>query len=164
MKYVPSMKTTLITVDGVLRKPVGGAPIPEGMRLYAGLATSGHTILLSTAMTEEARAQVNDWLELNGCTGHDFVAWQDGSTLSLANYLRRQGYDIDLVIVPDPGDASYLIGAGFNTLLFTHSKFAVPEWRPDAAKGVRAWDSITQQVADLARMKAADSRLRDESC
>jgi hypothetical protein len=66
-----------------------------------------------------------------------------------------------MVVEPDPGMAQELIKSGLTTMLFTHSRYAVPDWRPDAGKGVQAWDSITQQVADVARMKAADARLKD---
>ena len=153
------MKTALIVVDGVLRKLTGDAPIPEGVRLYRALSRVGRVILLS----DDHTPQTTEWLELNGCGSHDFImvttpgmAWVEP-----ANDMRREGYDIDLAIVPDPGHAQYFINAGFNTLLFTHSIFALPEWRPDTDKGVRPWDDIKQQVADLARKKAADARLKD---
>jgi hypothetical protein len=156
------MKTALILIEGVLRKAMGGQPIPEGVRLYSSLAVTGQVVLLSTA-TRQDREQTEDWLELHGLTGHATVAWGDiGPRVSLANMYRRGGYDVDLVVDPDPEQVRDLIAAGFNTLLFTHAQYAHPEWRPDTDPGVQPWDSITQQVADLARAKAADARLKGE--
>ena len=148
------MKVAVMAVDGVLRKPVGGAPVPEGVRLYQALVRAGNVVL-----SHHDPIGIADWLELNGCVGHSFI--EAGDTVEDCNDLRRQGYDIDLVVVPDPAVAAELIHSGFHTLLLTHSAFALPEWRPDSPRGVRAWDTITKQVADLARMRAEDARLSD---
>ena len=148
------MKISAIAVDGVLRKLVGGSPIPEGIRLYRSLVSTGRVVFLTDGSADDL---VADWLELNGCTGRDFIARLDG-----VHRLRRQGYDIDLVVVPDPLLAAELIATGLNVLLFTHAKYAQPSWRPDAPQGVRPWDEITHQVAQLARMKAADERLNPD--
>jgi len=154
------MSHALIAVDGVLRKLVGGAPIPEGIRLYRSLRSTGQVILL---INEDGHEQVLEWLELHGCIGHGFVAradWND--RVGQVNALRREGYDIDLVVVADPEQAKLLIDSGLNTLLFTHARYTQPSWRPDSPSGVQPWDDITKQVADLARMKAADERLRSD--
>ena len=154
------MKTSLIVVDGVLRKLIGASPIPEGVRLYQSLARTGRVVLLSN--TDSPRE--SEWLELHGCAGHDFTysCPPTQSRVSQCNDLRRQGYDIDLVVEPDPAAAAGLIGAGFNTMVFVHSQYSHPAWRPDTDPGVRPWDDIARQVADQARMKAADSRLRSD--
>lgn len=150
-----------MVIDGVLRKLVGGAPIPEGVRLYRSLRSTGRVVLIGNPGSTDA-AQVLDWLELNGCTGHDFVDFEVGqSHASMLNRLRRQGYDIDLVVEPDPGQAQEIITSGYNTLLFTHSQYAHPSWRPDTAKGVRPWGDIVDLTEKLARLKAADERLKD---
>ena len=47
-------------------------------------------------------------------------------------------------------------------MVFVHSQYSHPSWRPDTDPGVRPWDDIARQVADQARMKAADSRLRSD--
>ena len=107
------------------------------------------------------RDSVRDWLDLHGCVQHDFIEWSPGG-MEAANHLRRLGYDIDLVVEPDPSAAAGLIGAGFNTMVFVHSQYSHPAWRPDTDPGVRPWDDIAKQVADQARMKAADSRLRSD--
>lgn len=154
------MKTCLIAIDGVLRKLMGGSPIAEGIRLYRSLATTGQIVLLLDDWKE--REQLTDWLELNGLNKHAFVdCAEGGSRLYLANRLRRGGYDIDMIIEPDPYLAQEMIKQGYNTMLFTHSRYTQPGWRPDAGKGVQPWAEITQQVATDAKMKAADERLKD---
>lgn len=152
------MSFALIVIDGVLRKLMGGAPIAEGIRLYRSLASTGQVILLSNSDDPGER----DWLELNGLIRHSFVysVPPSQSRSSQVNDLRREGYGIDLVVVPAPDEAMALISTGLNTLLFIHAQFAQPSWRPDSSIGVQPWNEITQQVADLARMKAADERVR----
>ena len=157
------MKTSLIVVDGILRKLTGASPIPEGVRLYQSLAKTGSVVLLGTGPADQ---HTLDWLDLHGCVHHDFVWWwpeaDPHARVDQVNRLRRRGYDIDLVVEPDPAAAAGLIGAGFNTMVFVHSQYSHPAWRPDTDPGVRPWDDIARQVADQARMKAADSRLRSD--
>lgn len=155
------MKTALVAIDGVLRKLMGGTPIPEGIRLYQALCATGQVVLLS----HDGTPQTTDWLELNGCISHSFVRIcpLDFTLANQANQLRREGYDVDLVVVPVPQEATTLINAGFNSLLFTHSQYSHPDWRPDARRGVEPWQDIIDETARLAKLKAADERLRNES-
>lgn len=156
------MSTSLILIEGVLRKQMG-QPIPEGLRLYRALLSVGRVILLSTAATQADRESTSDWLELNGCTGHDSVAWgDDGPRVPLVNMYRREGYDVAVVVEPDPGTAMELISAGFNVLLFVHAMYTRPDWRPDSAKGIQPWENIVNEVAEQAKLKAKDARLRNE--
>ena len=154
------MNIALIVVDGVLRKLSGGSPIPEGVRLYQSLVMTGGVILLS----EDGTPATTDWLELNGCVQHDFVrVTPPGQPMvHRVNVLRREGYPVDLVVVPDPDDARLLIAAGLNTVLFTHAEYAHPDWRPDAPKGVQTWAEIVDYAKSQARAKATDVRLRNE--
>ena len=148
------MKTHLINVGGVLRKPVGGAIIPDGVDLYNGLAAAGQVVLV---LHGEDPEQTANWLELHGLVRH---AWVSQAGAVAARELRREGYDLGLVVIADPDEALYHIRSGINTLLFTHAQYAMPGWRPDAGKGVRAWKDIEDETARLARMKAADERLK----
>jgi len=154
------VKVSLLVIDGVLRKHMGGPPVPEGIRLYKSLASTGQVVLIADGQADD---KTYEWLELNGCARHAFVWWKplDHGRVEHVNALRRESYDIDLVVVPDPVSARELIEAGFNTLLFTHAKYAQPGWRPDAGKGIRAWAEITEETAKQAAMKAADERLKD---
>ncbi len=155
------MKTALVAIEGVLRKTMGGSPVPEGIRLYRSLAATGQVVLLLDDW--KIREQVDAWLELNGLVQHAFVSYAEGqSHLYLANRMRRQGYEIDMVVEPDPWMASEMIKSGLNTLLFTHSQYSHPSWRPDAGKGIQAWQSIVDETARQAALKALDARLGTE--
>lgn len=149
------MNTALIAIDGVLRKTMGGAPIPEGRRLYVSLANTGRVVLLGTGEQDEA-----DWLGLNGMVQHDFVV-TDTPVLA-ADRMRREGYGVDLVVLAAPAQAQRLIAAGLNTLLFTHAEYAHPEWRPDTPRGLQSWQEILVAVREDARAKAKDVRLKGD--
>jgi hypothetical protein len=155
------VKTALFAIDGVLRKLIGSSPIPEGIRLYQSLCATGQVVLLLDDW--KTREQVEAWLELNGLVGHAFISYAEGqSHLYLANRLRRQGYEVDMVVEPDPWMAGEMIKSGLNTLLFTHSQYSHPSWRPDAGKGIQAWQSIVDETARQAALKALDARLGNE--
>ena len=149
------MKTHLINVSGVLRKPVGGAIISDGIELYHGLATTGQVVLV---LHGEDVEETHAWLELHGLVRH---AWVSAAGALAAAELRREGYDLGMVVVADPEEALYHIRAGINTLLFNHAMYAQPRWRPDSGKGVQSWASIIDETAKQAAMKAKDARLRD---
>lgn len=150
------MKTHLVNINGVLRKTVGGAIIPEGTELYNGLATTGQVVLVRHG---EDVAESDAWLELHGLVRH---AWVSERGALAAGDLRREGYDLGMIVVAEPEEALYHITHGLNTLLFTHARYAQPSWRPDTRKGVQPWQAIVDETARQAAMKAADTRLRDE--
>lgn len=150
------MKTNLISVSGILRKTVGGAIIPEGFDLYHGMAAMGQLVLVAHG---ERDGELANWLELHGLIRHSFVS---AAGRLAASELRRDGYDIGMVFVADPAEAIDIIEAGHTAVLFTHARYAQPEWRPDAAKGVRPWAEIVELTTKTAKMKAADQRLRSE--
>lgn len=148
------MKTHLINVRGVLRKTVGGAIIPEGIDLYKGLASVGQVVLV---LHGEDAEETTAWLELHGLARH---AWVSAAGALAAGELRREGYDLGMIVVAEPEEALYHITHGLNTLLFTHARYAQPSWRPDTRKGVQPWQAIVEETAKQAAMKAADERLR----
>lgn len=154
------MSTCALTIDGVLRKLVTAAPIPEGMRLYHSLAHTGKVVLLAD---ETVNAHLQEWLEMEGCVNHDFIMWLDKLTptrVDQINALRRNGFGVDLLVEPDPGVATEAVASGVTTLLFAHAQYAHPSWRPDTDAGVQPWSDLSQQIADQARLRARDSRLK----
>lgn len=153
------MKTHVIMVNGVLRKPVGGAVIPEGADLYRGLAAVGGVIPVLHDTRDGQVDEVRDWLELHGMIHHPFVSTEG---VMAAHKLRLDGYDLGLIVVAMPEEAMFHIRAGLNTLLFTHAQYAMPTWRPDSERGVRPWADIIDEASALAAMKAKDARLRSE--
>jgi hypothetical protein len=156
------VSTAVISVQGVLRKQVGGYIIPEGVRLYHALCRAGNVLLLHDGNSDRlGRNAIEDWLMLEGLINHDDMQIYFGEFSTRVSLIRsKQKYNVDMVVVSEPDEASKLITAGFNTLLFTHASFARPEWRPDAPVAVKPWDELSKQVADAARAKALDPRLR----
>lgn len=161
-----SQPTAVIQVEGVLRKPAGGAPIDSGRRLYHGLAGM-YRIVLATEETD--RAYLGGWLGMEGFSKHDHVVYGDHPLSatrerwpSLALILKGQyGYDVDMFVVPDPHDAAQLIGHGHNVLLFAQAAYALPEWRPDAQRGVTPWAELAHEVETQRMLRAQDSRTED---
>lgn len=158
--------TAVMQVEGVLRKPVTGAPIESGRRLYLGLSQFYRIVLV----TENDRQYSGEWLGMHSFTRHDHIVYFEDSIvtrkyfwLDTARSLRtRYGYDVDTCVVPDPADAALLIRYGFSTLLFTQAAYALPEWSPDHSKGIKPWEELTAEVQRGRAIRAADKRMEDD--
>lgn len=162
------MSSVAITVEGVLRKFTGGAPIQPGLDLYFGLATRAKLVLLTGEMTGEG---LDIWLKTEGMHEHVKVIYSDvvlrdlsdgGERLAQLAAARQLSYDVEMVIEPDPLVSSRLLVAGYNVLTFSHSEYSVPAWRPDAAVKVRPWDELVEQVEREAYLRATDPRKEEE--
>lgn len=156
--------TAVMQIEGVLRKPVTGAVIDSGRRLYLGLSQFFRIVL---ATEDTNREYFSGWLGMEGFFRHDHIVYGDEPVSAtrewwptIANALRvRYGYDTDLFVIPDPQTASHLIRAGYNTLLFTQASYALPEWRPDTRAGVRPWAELVSEVQTQRSLRAADKRM-----
>jgi hypothetical protein len=149
--------TVLMSVGGVLRAPVGGQPIREGVALYHALAASLNLVLLDDDGQDE------DWENFAHVQGLDrhttVVPWVAGhDRVDQCETIRRGGYSVAFVIDPDPRVCADLLMHGFNSVLFTHAEYAHPSWRPDANIRPRPWADISAQVAENARLRLADAR------
>lgn len=159
--------TAVFQVEGILRKPVGGQPLDSGRRLYHGLA-SMYSLVLVTESTD--RQQIKTWLAMEGFDKHAHII-HDMDTgvagtgiwwLTTANMLRNNhGYNIEYFVLNDPEAASYLIKYGYSTLLVTNAAYALPEWRPDADKGVTAWADLAAEIDRQRTLRAADKRMEE---
>ena len=146
------MTCVAITVEGVLRKAMGGSPIDLGKILYFGLATRAKLVLLTG---EREPGTLEHWLRGEGMKEHVRIIWADvlteemssgGERLHQLAKARQNGYDIQFVIEPDPAVSKRLIVAGYNTLTFTHAQYSVPSWRPDATTKLRSWDELAAEA------------------
>lgn len=159
-----SKPTAVMQVEGVLRKPVGGAVLDSGRRLYHGLAGTFRLVLVSH---DEDKRYVNNWLSMEGFTKHDHIAsfgeWRpraDNEWVGMAGSLKLQyGYNTELFVVPAPHDAAALIEHGYNALLFIVAAYALPEWRPDTRKGVRPWSELMAEIDVQRYLRAGDKRM-----
>lgn len=159
--------TAVIQVEGVLRKPITGAVMDSGRRLYLGLA-SFYRIVLVTSETDSQG--MTSWLGMNSFARHDHIvypmAWaQDTRVPQWLNTARtlqlRYGYDVGMVVLPDPADARALIEHGYSTLLFTDAAYSLPEWRPDHRAGVQPWGELEDEIRHGLALRARDSRMED---
>lgn len=172
------MSTVAITIDGVLRKLVGLTPIPVGIQLYHALAAQFHVVLLSNDLASNIENRA--FLDANQCYEHvkvidvDLVERgldQPALRVDQVNRARALGQNVQLVVEPNPAASAALVDAGYNVVTFTSVEYTVPSWRPDFApefnteEGIQfamPWDSLQQSVANQARLKAEDDRLRED--
>lgn len=159
--------TAVIQVEGVLRKPVGGAVLDSGRRIYHGLASMYSLVLVSEHAN---KTHMKTWLGMEGFSKHahvvyrsDIEAYPEDMWTTIAMQLRNTyGYDVAMCVIPDPADAAALLGKGFNTMLVTSAAYSLPEWRPDASKAVRSWDDLHAEIAVQRLLRGADKRMEEE--
>lgn len=154
-----------IVVDGVLRKPVGATPIPEGVALYHGLCSAFNVVLVVEHSVVDM-AELQCFLDTEQLFSHGSVAYGIRPGMSApetrvrqAERLRNQGYALDLVVEPDPEVAAAVFAAGFHVLHFMHAAYQRPDWRPDFQGSQRPWDELVEQQQHLARLRAEDNRV-----
>lgn len=160
--------TAVMQVEGVLRKPVTGAPIDEGRRLYHGLAGTFDIVLVSEGNDQQ---YYKTWLGMEGFAKHAHVVYSgewrpeaDNWWVRTAGMLKLSyGYNTALFVIPDPLDATALIGRGYSTLLFTQASYALPEWMPDSKPGIRPWAELIAEVERGRALRAADKRMEDDN-
>lgn len=163
------MTCVAITVEGVLRKVFGGAPTEQGKVLYFGLATRAKLVLLSGE--RETDGGLEHWLRAEGMHEHVRIVWADvltedmtsgGERLHQLAKGRQLGYDIQMVIEPDPEVSKRLIIAGYNVLTFTHAQYSVPSWRPDATTKLRSWDELAAEAERESYLRINDPRKEEK--
>ena len=65
----------------------------------------------------------------------------------------------DMVVTSDPALWSYAFEQGIPVILFAVPAYTRPEYRPDAPKAMRSWDSITEALTKQAVMLSQDARI-----
>jgi len=158
-----------MAVEGILRKPVGGQPIREGIDLYYGLATRAKLLLLTEqrAKPDGEDTELANWLMIEGMNEHSQIIYADliwppeDRVLNQVNKARASGHDVSLVIESDPAVSAQLLQAGYNVLTFSHTEYAIPIWRPDYRHHASPWDDLVNRVKTEALLRAKDAR-RDE--
>ena len=159
--------TAVIQIEGVLRKPVGGAVVEAGRRLYHGLAGTFRLVLVSESNDREFFGR---WLDMEGFYKHDHIvyagewrsSYRDWWVATAGSLKIRYGYDTELFIIPDAHAAAVLIHHGYNALLFVQAAYALPEWRPDDPKGVQPWQELTAEIDVQRALRAADNRMDND--
>lgn len=150
--------TVLIACEGVLRNTTG-APIPEGISLYAMLCQGYRVSLCLDGPLREAE----HWLRVNGLDRHDHVL--DSSVEYAGVDLRDRQMEIerissriDMVLDPSPERVASAMRKGIPALLFMHPRYTRPEFRPDLTRKIRPWATIAAEI-DAQKEIERDQRL-----
>src|SRR6185437_5119177 len=156
-----AVSSVVMAVEGVLKKHVTNAPIPVGIALYHGLANTFNVLLVC----DISQAELDRWCALEGLNRHAATrvnegVWEYNTDVTRRLYqvdsLRNTGYNIDLVIEPDPSKSAKMLQAGYTCMTFTHADYALPQWRPDYEHKVKPWDEIAAYQEKMAELRAID--------
>lgn len=145
-----------ITLEGVLRAPVGGGPVPEGLELYRALVTTHRVAVVLDDLDREGAAL---WLKKEGMADyvalhpqrlvdHDMLGFERGTSLParVSQYRRLRAQGDLMVIDPDPLAIAGALQMGITGLLFAQPKIARPEFRPDYEREPRPWNELVAEV------------------
>lgn len=146
-----------ITLEGVLRAPIGGGPVPEGVELYRAFLS---TCRVAVVLDDLDRAGAALWLKKEGL--NDYVALHpqrlvDREMLGFECHTRlparvsqyrrlRAQNGLTMVVDPDPLAITGALKMGVTGLLFAHPKVARPEFRHDYEREPRPWSEMVAEV------------------
>lgn len=160
------VSSVALCVEGILCKEVPrSAPIPIGIALYHSLKTNFNVLLYS----DNDRKSLDYWLSLEALNVHSAVEYNEDSRPWLSDQerklhqilsLRQRGYNVSLIIEPDPLASEYFIENGFSVLTFTHAQYALPQWRPDFQEKRKPWQAFYDAALRTAELRAIDERLK----
>lgn len=154
--------TTVVTVEGVLRKHTDGRPIVAGTSLVRKLQPfAGQPEMVF--LTSKDPAEVEEWLDAEHIA-FDIVLGADEDRVAQMRRIRYEyGYPVDLVVEPDPDIAADLMAEGHTTMLFLHPAYSKPEWRPDHKYARKTWDELKTMTVEDKQRRMTDVRLTGES-
>ena len=145
--------------DGVL-KDDSGKPILQGVALFRSLQSHRRTVIIC-----DKREYTEAWLKTNNIVKiDDLVVSEETNNLTgmdIINHCRSKG-KIDLVVTADPELATRLLEQGLASVLFLEPKYIRPEFRPDAPRGVRAWEELTTEIIKQDDLYREDPRVNED--
>lgn len=149
----------IVELDGVLRGPED-AVIPTGVIMYSTLTVYNRMTILSSSSKEETER----WLNVNKIVDFDLIIDNsyhlEGESLTerQINVARSRG-TADLFITANPSNWVYSFNQGIPSVMFGVPAYQRVEFRPDAPKRVRSWDSIVEAVEKQNELRTKDVRL-----
>jgi hypothetical protein len=149
----------LVELDGVLRGQNDGV-IPTGVILYQTLTAYNRMTILSSSTKEETER----WLNVNKIVDFDLIIdvkhHLEGEQLvpRQINVARSRG-GVALFITPNPENWVYAFNQGIPSMMFGVPAYQRVEFRPDAPKRLRSWDSIVEAVEKQNELRTKDVRL-----
>lgn len=152
----------IFALEGVLQSE-GGRPVEAGCRLYRTVRNGllYQPGVITSADSDTARRFFDNQHMSAPTFIHAGVPQTPPDWDNECRLLRRAyPYEIDWVIVPDPGIASILYYEGFRTLLLADPRYSRPEYRPDAKPaGASSWAALAEGLAADRKLIAADDRI-----
>lgn len=133
-----------------------------GALLYASLIDTFRVVVLGT----EDRVKDEHFLTVNGFLRYtllDPLRPEDGITeherkFAQANRLRRDGFNFEFVVTPDPDVATFLFRTGIPSLLYLHPTFSAESFRPDYQGGIRPWSALVDEVEYQRTVRAEQAK------
>ena len=155
--------TVAIVMDGVLAKDVGEGLIPQGRRLYMGLAEAYKIAVVTDRTDSEA---VKYWLLVNGFDRHPYLILphlkdpEDPAErrMQQISRLRQAGCNVELLIEPNPQVAAHVMRHGVAVLNYLHPNYSNPRFRPDYSENITPWSELVDEVERQRALREEDKR------
>lgn len=150
----------VVDLDGVLRGHRNDEPIAQGIQVVGALSAYNQ-ISLITSLSQAAAQQ---WLNQNKVVDFDTVY---DSSVDLNDEVLKQRQiklarakgRVDMVITADPTVWVFAFEQGIPAMMFGIPEYLRAEFRPDAPKEIRSWDSIVEAVQKQNELRTKDARL-----
>lgn len=148
-------RAVAIVIDGVLRKPLDVEAQDFGASLlFASLVENFRVVVLGS----EDLARDEHFMTINGMTKYvklePMLPVDRGGVASQIARLRREGFQFEFVVVPDPDLARGLYEDGVPVLLYLHPQFSSRSFRPDHEPGLTPWNELAEEVEFSLKAKA----------
>jgi hypothetical protein len=148
-------RSVAITIDGVLRKPLDVEAQDFGASLlFASLVENFRVVVLGTEDTERDE----HFLMVNGMVRYvkiePMLPTDRGRVAAQVARLRREGFNFEFVVLPDPDLARDLYVEGVPVLLYLHPQFSSRSFRPDHEPGLTPWNELAEEVEFQIKAKA----------
>lgn len=160
-------KAIAISFDGVLKRERDEGRFDSTIvTLYKALVENFRVIVLGT----EDTAKDEHYLKENGFFKYALIEPEvmTDSPLPLERRkqqlarLRAQGWDLELVIVPDPWMAKWLYAAGWPVLMYLQPDYFSSAFDPSSPRAERSWGELIQKVDYTRAVKTREMEKQDE--
>lgn len=154
----------IIHLEGVLVQGTdlkASPPTKYGRALYEALKTQFALLILSSQPdTALARA----WLKRESFAGYGSVFCRpDNTILDLVEWkvskireMQAESWPVMLFVDSDPASIRAAFLEGVPTALISAPRYARPEWRPDADRGIKPWDTLVGTLEEEQLLKAPE--------
>ncbi len=128
--------------------------------MYSMLTAYNRMTVMSSSTEEETLRflNVNKIVDVDNIVDSSVALEGEDLAERQINFARSRG-SIDLFITSNPKLWVYAFDQGITSIMFGVPSYIRPEFRPDAPKKVRSWDSIQEAVDRQNEARVKDLRL-----